>query len=544
MNGFDHVKTLSMGGAIILAAAPLFGHDESVESSAGVFAPPMESLDRLDFLKTGDPLQDWNPQRVWQSIDGRSLSAKLIAADEKFAVFRLSDEKRSTVPLSRLSEADRRFVEEWREISLYFDPGFEKRRSIANTVEAGIRDGAFAKEGKVHETRNFRFECDAPLNAEVVRDFSRLFEATYLAVQANPLGLAIAEPAGGKFAVRLFSKELDYISEGGDRSSAGMYLIRERTMLVPLSSLGLVEGPRGFRKARNFDPRTLIHETTHALTHQWLNRVPLWFVEGLAEYIAAIPYEDGVMNFDGIDQGIVAQVNRKLGGRPEQFSLPDPAELVVTGDFEFMARPEPPEPVVKIEPVKPFQIAVVKSGEEEPEETTASAETMKPEAETEMTGEIPPIEPPGNSGPEVVTRYVASMLLVNHFLKTNQDAALRKYLFAHLVFEWDRNRYLHEFDATYKGHREAVEAQIAEFNEKVARFNAGLRKYNDDVDAYNSGASDKVPEVPLEPKIPDALEVPEILSKPRSPEDFSRVEFRERVAEEYLDLPARTVVPE
>ncbi len=539
MSRFWKQSCFALVGAILSTGISVFSHDE-----AEVFSVPFESLDELKYFRSGDPLEDWNPRRIWKSSDGRTLEAKLISAKDDSAVFRLSDGKTSQIPLSRLSDEDQRFIDEWWEVSKFFNTGYEPLRSIANTVEAGIRDGAFAKEGKVHETRNFRFECDAVLNADVVRDFSRLFEATCLAVQANPLGLAIAEPRGGKFAVRLFSNDLDYISAGGDRSSAGMYLIRERTMLVPLSSLGLVEGPRGFRKARNFDPRTLIHETTHALTHQWLNRVPLWFIEGLAEYIAAIPYEDGVMDFDGINQGIVAQVDRKLGRRPWRFSLPDPAELVVTGDFEFMAKPEPPEQVVKIEPVKPFQIAVVKSGEEEPEEKVASDESMKPESGPEMTGEIPPIEPPGNSGPEVVTRYVASMLLVHHFLETNQDAALRKYLFAHLKFEWDRNRYLHDFDAAYKEHRKAVDKQISEFNEEVGRFNANLRRYNEEVDAYNSGASDKVPEAPVEPSIPEALAVPEMLSHPRNPEDFSRVVFRERVADEFLDLPPRTVVPE
>lgn len=524
-------------GAILFSVSPVFSHDEPAE-----FTAPFESLDRLEFLETGDPLQDWNPQRAWKSTDGRSLTAKLIEADDTAGVFQLADGKKARIPLERLAEKERRFVQEWKAVSVYFDPGYQPNRSIANTVEAGIRDGAFAKEGKVHETRHFRFECDAALNAEVVRDFSRMFEATYLAVQANPLALAIADPPDGKFKVLLFSRDSDYIAAGGDTSAAGMYLIVERTMLVPLSSLGLVEGPRGFRKARNFDPRTLIHETTHALTHQWLNRVPLWFIEGIAEYVAAIPYEDGVMDFNRIDEGIVAQVMRKLGGRPGAFRLPDPQSLVVTGDWEFMAKPEPVEQIVTLEPLKPFQIAVVKTGEEEAEEAGDSVEPAEPEKE--MAEMIPPIEPPGNSGPEVVTRYVASMLLIHHFLKNGEDATLRKYLFAHLEFEWDRNRYLHEYDATYKSHRKAIEAQIAGFNADVDQFNADLRKYNADVDAYNSGKLDQVPTVPDEPEIPAALEVPGILGQPRTADDFSRVQFRARAADKFLKLPPSTVIPQ
>jgi len=537
MSRFGKQRCRAAIGAILFAVVPAFSHDEPAE-----FTAPFESLDQLEFLKTGDPLQDWNPQRNWKSTDGRALSAKLIEADDVSGVFQLADGKKTTVPLERLSEEDRRFVAEWKAVSVYFAPGYLPNRSIANTVEAGIRDGAFAKEGKIHETRHFRFECDAVLHAEVVRDFSRMFEATYLAVQANPLALAIADPADGKFSVRLFSQDADYFAAGGDASAAGMYLIAERNMLVPLSSLGLVKGPRGFRKARNFDPRTLIHETTHALTHQWLNRVPLWFIEGIAEYVAAIPYEDGVMDFDRIDEGIVAQVMRKLGGRPGSFRLPDPQTLVVTGDWEFMAKPEPVEQVVVLEPLEPFQISVVKNGEEEKEEADEPVEMVAPEKE--MAEMIPPIEPPDESGPEVVTRYVASMLLVHHFIKTGEEAALRKYLFAHLEFEWDRNRYLHEYDATYKSHRKAIEAQISGFNADVDQFNTDLRKYNADVDAYNDGKSEKIPTVPDEPEIPAALEVPGILGKPRSADAFSRIKFRTRVVDDFLKLPSETMIPQ
>ena len=106
-----------------------------------------------------------------------------------------------------------------------------------------------------------------------MKDFLDL-EATYLGVLANPLGLAIAEPESGKFQVEAFLREADYLNAGGSTDAAGVYLIKDRVMLVPLASLGLTPGSSGYKKTRDFDPRTLIHETTHALTHQWLGHAP------------------------------------------------------------------------------------------------------------------------------------------------------------------------------------------------------------------------------------------------------------------------------
>src|SRR5690606_18799194 len=173
--------------------------------------------------------------------DGRSLSAKILGVKGDQVALDTGNGKATMLRMDRLSEADQKFIREWEADSVFFNPGYEPPRSIANTIEAGIFDGAFAKEGKVHETRNFRFECDAVLTQEVVKDFSRLFEVTYLGVLSNPLGLAIAEPEGGKFQVKLFSREADYLSAGGSTDAAGVYLIKDRVMLVPLSSLWLTE---------------------------------------------------------------------------------------------------------------------------------------------------------------------------------------------------------------------------------------------------------------------------------------------------------------
>ena len=260
-----------MKGSIRLISATLLGLVSVLADSPPEESPdlPFADLGELTFLKSGDPLVDWRSLRTWTATDGRTLVGKLLEVKGAQVVLRLENGKPTPVPLDRFVEEDRRFVREWIAVSKYFNPGYETSREVSGFIEAGIFDGAFAKEGKVHETRNFRFECDAALNQEVVKDFSRLFEATYSAVLAHPLALALAEPEGGRFTVRLFSSARDYLAAGGSADASGVYLIQDRVMLVPLESLGLTAGSGGYRKTRDFDPRTLIHETTHALTHQW-----------------------------------------------------------------------------------------------------------------------------------------------------------------------------------------------------------------------------------------------------------------------------------
>lgn len=177
--------------------------------------PPMGPPGGLTGLKTGDPLADWNSNRVWTAADGRKLQAEILNVDGETAVFRLQNGVEASIPLSRLSKEDNVFIAEWVALSKFFNLGYKHSRNVTNVAEAGLLDGAFAKEGKIHETRHFRFECDEALRAEVVADFSKLFEATYNAVAINPLGLALARPAEAKFPVRLFANKEDYLRAGG-----------------------------------------------------------------------------------------------------------------------------------------------------------------------------------------------------------------------------------------------------------------------------------------------------------------------------------------
>lgn len=511
----------------IVPAGALLSQEEKPEPAGPTIEIPFAGLSELSFLKTGDPLVDWNSRRTWTSSDGRSLAAKILGVKDGQVALDTGNGKATKLPTDRLSEADQQFIREWEAVSVYFNLGYEPPRSIANTIEAGIFDGAFAQEGKIHETRNFRFECDAVLTQEVVKDFSRLFEATYLGVLANPLGLAIAEPEGGKFQVKLFSREADYLNAGGSTDAAGVYLLKERTMLVPLASLGLTQGSSGYKKTRDFDPRTLIHETTHALTHQWLGHAPMWFIEGFAEYIAAIPYRDGRLELGRHREGLLELASKKFGGDPARFGLIEPAEFTAISHSAFMGEPEPPEQAINLPRIEPFQIAYISKGEKEatPGEGTPMQSGMI--NEVDLGGQIGGIGRGEPSGPIVVQRYISSMALVHYLFSSGQTAAFRKYLFDFARYEWERDHYLTTFEETHKAHHAAVEGQIREFEGTLKDFNAAVDTYNADVDRYNRREITAAPTLPTEPVIPAPVPVPQILAAPRSPDALSRSTFLE-----------------
>lgn len=492
----------------------------------------------FEFAKTGDPLKDWNSVREWRSSDGRTMKAKILRLQNGAAEFLLPGGKKVRIDLSRFSEADQRFVAEWKEISRYFNLGYTKSRNVTNTVQAGISDGAFAKEGKVHQTRHFRFESDEPLNALTVKDFSRMFEATYLAVRSLPLGLEVAKPPEGKFRVRLFSNKDDYHRAGGPLTSAGVYILKSREILVPFESLGLQKIGKTYRKAGQADSSTLVHEITHAVTHQWLNHMPMWVAEGLADYVGAIPYRDGTFYLNQHEEGIFNMVASNFGGDALRFRILSPEEFVYLDTDEYMNRSSEPERTVELTAVQPYQIRLV--GDDEPQaKNRGGTKTSVASSSTEIGAVINGITPPVRNNPDsiVVQRYSSSMLLIHDLISKGQVASLRKYLFANLHFNWDSEKYIVDYNQNLDSYQGAVKKQIADFDRVLQEYNEAIHAYNRVVKQRNAGDEIELPEIPQSPVPPEAIEVPEILAHPRSSDAFSRALFRQTSVKRYLSLP-------
>lgn len=122
-----------------------------------------------------------------------------------------------------------------------------------------------------------------------MKDVARVFELTHNLHKHSPLGI-LAKPEAKHFPARLIGRRADYIKQGGSSGSAGVYLVKERIFMAPLELMGMQPGAGGWKKVKDeYDPKTIIHELTHMLTHDVLNDLPIWLNEGYAEYISHIP---------------------------------------------------------------------------------------------------------------------------------------------------------------------------------------------------------------------------------------------------------------
>ncbi|MDR2981049.1 MAG: hypothetical protein LBV12_02245 [Puniceicoccales bacterium] len=190
------------------------------------------------------------------------------------------------------------------------DPQAPKEWPRSTRVEPGfevkvIKEDA-ATNTYVYQTPHFEFHSDAKLMVSLVRDFSLIFESTLLAVKNNPLGLnpRMGEP---RYQVKLFKNREDYLADGGMKGSAGIYMGSRKQILVPLESLNVRIQGKSATRGKGGDNDTLVHEITHQVMHDWLRYLPMWCVEGMAEYMRAIPYRNGIFNCSRISPKEYAQ---------------------------------------------------------------------------------------------------------------------------------------------------------------------------------------------------------------------------------------------
>ncbi|HEY8903738.1 MAG TPA: hypothetical protein VIM48_08520, partial [Chthoniobacterales bacterium] len=119
-------------------------------------------------------------------------------------------------------------------------------------------------------------------------------EATRLLNSRLPLGLD-PQPEDGrsKFQARIFTNRSDYLKAGGMKRSGGVYSPTDQAIMVPLDSLGVRRVGTHIYIDSTQDYSTLAHETTHQMMNHWLPVLPVWYIEGSAEYVEIAKYTNG-----------------------------------------------------------------------------------------------------------------------------------------------------------------------------------------------------------------------------------------------------------
>ena len=255
---------------------------------------------------------------VWTSTDGRKIEASFVAMEGAGVKIRMANGSTFTVPLARLSPEDQTFAKgqasalpakassapsadsptasaTWpRTVSLEDKPAVTTVKEDADTREF------------IYRSPHYEFQCDSKLGANVVREFGRMFEATYLINSLLPLDFKPQpEPLREFFLARLFTEKSTYMKEGGVEGSAGVYSRGKKALMVPLSSLGvkLVGSRVSLEYGDDQNNVVLIHEITHQMMNHWLNKLPTWYIEGSAEYVSMLEYNsNGRFSLIGLEE--------------------------------------------------------------------------------------------------------------------------------------------------------------------------------------------------------------------------------------------------
>ncbi len=245
------------------------------------------------------------PFRNWTSTDGRVVEACFLGLEGDSVKIKARTGAVFTVPLSRLSAAD----QAWAKVApvepvgttAVINPSASPAAETTWPRGVGledkpevvvVREDAEKKEF-IYRSPHYEFVCDSKLGANVVREFGRMFEATYLLNCRLPLDLKPQpEPLREYFLARLFTKREDYLTAGGVEGSGGIYSSGDKALMVPLKSLGVkMVGSRvTLDKVDDDDNATLIHEITHQMMNHWLGPLPVWYTEGSAEYAEMLEY--------------------------------------------------------------------------------------------------------------------------------------------------------------------------------------------------------------------------------------------------------------
>ncbi len=247
-----------------------------------------------------------DPGRMWTTRDGRTFSAELSAADGLRATFTAEGKPPFVAPLAALSPADAELIRAWRAdwkrplvVPAQLAPWPAQAVAPAGDVRLRSEDaGVFT-----YESANFRITADLRLPDGAITDIARAFEATRAALIAIPIGLH----AGGerdRYNVAMFRDDGGYGGAGGVGGSGGYFDGRTRRMLVLLPNLGITEkaGIVRLDYARNLF--VLKHEVTHQLLDRWQGRMPMWIYEGIAEFVASLPYAQGTYTLQNPGAGM------------------------------------------------------------------------------------------------------------------------------------------------------------------------------------------------------------------------------------------------
>jgi hypothetical protein len=250
-----------------------------------------------------------------------------VSFDGTTVVFRMPTGQRAQAALEKLSAEDHSYLEEWQKKQ----PIKVVLPDVVGVETANIKVEVVSEdpvgEKYVYRTQHFEFESQGKFTQSLLREVARNFEATYELLKALPWGIdpKPGPGSGDHFKARLLKDKGAYFGAGGPPNSAGVYMSRTETFLVPFESIGVKLVGKSYAKDEDFDYSTMVHELTHQMMHYWLDLLPQWIVEGTAEYTSTLPLRTGKFRVSAAKNGLKDYTEflkkRAVGGMPQPYPL-------------------------------------------------------------------------------------------------------------------------------------------------------------------------------------------------------------------------------
>lgn len=323
-------------------------------------------------------ISEFASARTFTDTLGRKIEAILVKVEKNQVTLQLEDSKKNyLIPVGRLSQEDRDYVESWAKkksnpkphehaswkgesistkklkeifsLKDNFDAPFPKTISISINQDINIIEENKTKKRFVYHSPNFEFISDVRLSKNVIKKFAVMFEATREFCRQLPISTLKAHVPGATFKnpIYIFEHKSTYHEKGGPEGSAGVFTQYQGrgVVLVPAESAGLKKVGSGYMYDYKKSNKTLRHELVHQLTdHEYISDPASrgWFSEGLAEYCANTPYRSGKYMLSNNISSIKAYVTKYgkdgRGGRGlgDDFVAPHLKDFFLMPYSEFM----------------------------------------------------------------------------------------------------------------------------------------------------------------------------------------------------------------
>lgn len=266
-------------------------------------------------------------ERSWTLADGRTFKGEYLSAEGNKVRILMKGRER-TVAIALFSDEDKEFItdrknKEQAPGSVHENNNFNNRWPSSSSMEDKQKAKVIQEEegNYIYETTHFRFFSPAKLALSTVKEIGRIFEGTYTANLLLPLNPPCRRYEGNitdKLPARLFLTREEYAQAIGPNFAESAGLFNGKEVLVPFPSLGIVKkGDTYAREAgTRIDSHTLVHEITHQMTifgAKYL--LPIWYAEGIAEYVGVTPYNNGNLKFTGTKKALASYAanGRQLG---------------------------------------------------------------------------------------------------------------------------------------------------------------------------------------------------------------------------------------